>query len=140
MKNDYLKHSVALNLLSFLGYLCFIITLLFCIIIIPVVKQMNYQAHDSSFEFFLIFGVKLITFYSFHLLIAIILILFAGIEWLFYKRGKAIEIDTSKIPPLILNVHPYLFWVGIFLVFMPFYWLIIIYVLPAIISIFLTLN
>jgi len=136
MKISGIKNLLALNLLSLLGYVCFVPTLLFCSFVIPTVRQMNYQLHDSGFELFSVYASKIVVFYFWCLIIAFGLIILAIVEFILKKQGKCLKINTSTLPFLMIKIYPYILWSGIFFAFIPIYWLILLYALPAIVSLF----
>lgn len=124
-----MKKYISLSFLSLLGYLCFIVTFIFLVVVIPITYKLDLIKHDGGLAFFSFSSLILIKFYILHLILSILIILIFLIEFLLKKGGKII-----KIPNFSMEHHPYIFKVGIFGVFIPFYWLIILYIFPIIFS------
>jgi len=121
----------SLNCLSISGYICFFVTALFFLFVIPIVNNLNLQNPDGGMAVFFTFGYKLFYFYIVHFIFLLFFIVFAIIEFVLKKRNKFVKINISKIPSVILVFHPYIFWIGIIFEFIPIYWLFIILVLPS---------
>jgi hypothetical protein len=131
MKIGRAKEYISLNLASLLGYFCFAATYYFCAFFIPLTKQWEEQEIGMGHSAFLTGGSYLLAYYKWHLIIVSILALSAVIEYILKKRGKFSKIDTSKIPPALIRVHPYIFWLGIFFAFIPIHLLVLFFLIAT---------
>jgi hypothetical protein len=125
MKIRRVEESISLNLASLLGYPCFAFTFFFFAVIVTAFNRLDKQSPEDGWVMSMTWIAYMFGFYRVQLIIALILILLATAEFALKKRGKSIKIGTSKIPAILIKIHPYIFWLGIFLVFIPFYLLVL---------------
>lgn len=118
MKTGFAKKSISFNLLSLSGYICLLMLLY------TVIEEIYLRLHPDGYVSPPLLRFVFRWYYPF--LVQAGLTMLAIIEFIFYKRGKSLQINTSKIHPTLIKIHPYVFWLGVFFIFIPIYWLVFI--------------
>ncbi len=127
MKISSFKNLIALNVLSSLGYLSFLVTSTFFVRVAPVIRKLDNTTPDVGMAYGYTWIHYLLGFYCFSMIAFLLLVILAVVETKLKNKGKTLKIDTSKLSPALITLHPYIFWLGIFFVFIPLYWLVAIY-------------
>ena len=113
--NKYLS----VNIVSFIGYVCFLINFTFLIFVVPNVKSQNNISNDLGMPIFFYFGIKLLHFYLFYSILVLFLLILFLFEIFIWKKSFNV---FAKIPKA-------LFLLGIFFAISPFLFLIFIYII-----------
>lgn len=127
MKISNAKKYFFLNLLSILGYFSFFILLLWIFYFYPEIKQLDETFIDGGMEYAIKIMIYTGYYYFFQIIFSLILIALTFVE-------KFLKNKNFKFPSPILENHKFLFWIGVFFVFVPFYILIIYYLIAPLFS------
>ena len=128
MKMGFTKKSISLNLWSLSGYACLLV------VFYTIVESIYIWLYPNGYV--LPAFDRLLSRWYYPFLIQTGLVVLAIIEFVLYKWGKLSQINIPKMPAVLIKFHPYIFWFGIFLVFIPIYWVIFNLCLNALFMIF----
>ncbi len=117
-----------------LGYPSLLVLITYIVYVVPEIRRLNALMHDGGFEFAMASAVPFYYYYALQIILILILALMFFIELFLKHKGKTFNFDIQKKTIIFQKIHKFFFWCGIFFVFIPIYFLILLFIISPLIS------